>query len=42
MMILANINGLHSNGDRAKNDLLKDLLSKQKADIIALQEVNVN
>ena len=37
-----NINGLHTNSWRAKNNLLREFLVNSKSDIVGLQEINMN
>ena len=41
-VVLVNINGLRVKGQHAKNDLVYNFILGTEADIIALQEVNIN
>jgi len=42
MVVSTNINGLKTEGWKAKNDILRSFLVRTEASIMALQETNVN
>ena len=37
-----NMNGLHYEGWKVKNDMIRDFILKSKAEIIGFQEINLN